>query len=66
MLKVAVNGIHIADYNTNTIEVGENETLWTKLTGFRIMNGEDMLVSINGVDHVQLDRNCNNLESYCV
>ncbi|KAG5672860.1 hypothetical protein PVAND_002949 [Polypedilum vanderplanki] len=66
-VKVAVNGSHLMDFPLSAIEMEENESLWSNLTGFRVKNGADMNVQINSVEHIQMNNeNCNDFESYCI
>jgi hypothetical protein len=66
-VRVAVNGSGLMEFPLSSIEMEENESLWSNLTGFRVKNGVDTNVQINSVEHIQMsDKNCSDFESYCV
>lgn len=63
-----MNGINLLDFSLKSIEMKEDEELFSKLTGFRIKNGADMTVTVNGVEHVQInneDYSLHDLKNYC-
>lgn len=62
--KVAVNGQFLMNYELDNIDLEEEQSLWSILTGFQVKVGIGLKLQINSVEHVQMGSDCSGFESF--
>ncbi|CAG9808528.1 unnamed protein product [Chironomus riparius] len=64
--KVAVDGVHLMDFDLSRISYNDGQSLWNILNGFRITNREaDTITTITSIEHIKMKPQCEGFEKLC-